>query len=235
MLSSFPIDLKKVKKENINKEILRLGMIAELDAISLYEQLAAYTDNTDIKKVVLDIAREEKTHMGEFQTLLLKLDRQQVAELEAGKKEVEKELKEWLILKYGRHLKLRLYKVVDNYKNKRSDDSSGISTNLLLISGNIKSAESFFSRLFGLIFKKELRNDEGLLFEDCSGIHTLGMKYCIDAVFLNKSNEVMAIFCSLKPFRFTPFIKDASKVLEFKSGFIKSASLQVGDKLNFEL
>jgi len=94
MLSSFPIDLKKVKKENIDKEILRLGMIAELDAVNLYEQLASYTDNTDIKKVILDIAREEKTHMGEFQTLLLKLDKQQVTELEAGKKEVEKELKE---------------------------------------------------------------------------------------------------------------------------------------------
>lgn len=94
MLSSIPVDLGKVKKENIDKEILRLGMIAELDAINLYEQLAAYTSNTDIKKVILDIAREEKTHMGEFQTLLLMLDKQQVKELEEGKKEVAKELKE---------------------------------------------------------------------------------------------------------------------------------------------
>jgi rubrerythrin len=94
MLSSIPVDLGKVKKENIDKEILRLGMIAELDAVNLYEQLAAYTSNTNIKKVILDIAREEKTHMGEFQTLLLMLDKQQVKELEEGKKEVAKELKE---------------------------------------------------------------------------------------------------------------------------------------------
>lgn len=94
MLSSIPVDLSKVKKENIDKEILRLGMIAELDAVNLYEQLAANTSNTDIKKVILDIAREEKTHMGEFQTLLLMLDKQQVKELEEGKKEVAKELKE---------------------------------------------------------------------------------------------------------------------------------------------
>jgi rubrerythrin len=94
MLSSIPVDLGKVKKEITDKEILRLGMIAELDAINLYEQLAAYTSNTDIKKVILDIAREEKTHMGEFQTLLLTLDKQQVTELETGKKEVAKELKE---------------------------------------------------------------------------------------------------------------------------------------------
>jgi len=94
MLSSIPVDLGKVKKENIDKEILRLGMIAELDAVNLYEQLAAYTGNTDIRKVILDIAREEKTHMGEFQALLLMLDKQQVKELEEGKKEVAKELKE---------------------------------------------------------------------------------------------------------------------------------------------
>ena len=94
MLSSSPVDLSKVKKENIDKEILRLGMIAELDAVNLYEQLAAYTGNADIKKVILDIAREEKTHMGEFQALLLMLDKQQDTELEEGKKEVVKELKE---------------------------------------------------------------------------------------------------------------------------------------------
>jgi len=94
MLSNLPIDLTKVKKENIDKEILRAGIIAELDAINLYEQFAAMTDNKEIKKVILDIAREEKTHVGEFQTLLLMLDKQQVEELEEGKKEVEEELGE---------------------------------------------------------------------------------------------------------------------------------------------
>ena len=92
MLSSLPIDLDKVPKSSIDKEILRLGMIAELDAVNLYEQLAAKTENANIKKVILDIAKEEKTHVGEFQALLLMLDKQQVDELEAGKKEVEKEI-----------------------------------------------------------------------------------------------------------------------------------------------
>jgi uncharacterized protein len=124
---------------------------------------------------------------------------------------------------------LKVYKAVDNYKNDCRDN-----TNLVLISNKIKIAEGFFSRLFGLIFKKVLSNSEGLLFENCNSIHTLGMRYCIDVVFLNKSNEVIAIFYSLKPFRFTPFIKNASKVLEFKSGFITGTNLQAGDKLYFE-
>ncbi|MFA5312405.1 MAG: hypothetical protein WC375_03675 [Methanomassiliicoccales archaeon] len=43
----------------------------------------------DMKKVFLDGAKEEKTHMGEFQTLLLKYDKDQANELENGRKEVE--------------------------------------------------------------------------------------------------------------------------------------------------
>ena len=91
-MSEVPIDLTKVPKGNIDKEILRTGIIAELDAINLYEQMAAATDNGDIKEIIMDIAKEEKTHVGEFQTLLLRLDKQQVEELEAGREEVEEEL-----------------------------------------------------------------------------------------------------------------------------------------------
>ncbi len=89
MLSETPIRIEKVGKEILDREILRLAMIAELDAVSLYEQLAAATENENLRKVLLDVAKEEKTHMGEFQTLLLKEDKEQIQELEKGKKEVE--------------------------------------------------------------------------------------------------------------------------------------------------
>lgn len=92
MMSKIPIDLEKIEKEKIDEEILRVGIIAELDAINLYEQLAAMAQSEDIKKILLDIAKEEKTHVGEFQALLLKIDKEQVRELEAGKEEVEEEL-----------------------------------------------------------------------------------------------------------------------------------------------
>ncbi len=88
MLSRIPIELSKIKKEDIEREILRAGIIAELDAINLYEQMAAMTDNKKIRKVLLDIAKEEKTHVGEFQTLLLMFDKEQKRELEEGEKEV---------------------------------------------------------------------------------------------------------------------------------------------------
>ncbi|HUV03022.1 MAG TPA: demethoxyubiquinone hydroxylase family protein [Desulfobacteria bacterium] len=89
MLSEIPTDLENVDKEMRDREILRVGMIAELDAVNLYEQLAAMADDEMIKAVLLDIAKEEKTHMGEFQTLLLRKDKEQVEELAKGKAEVE--------------------------------------------------------------------------------------------------------------------------------------------------
>ena len=91
MLSKIPLSLEKVGKGDLNKEILRAGIIAELDAINLYEQMAALTENKNIRKILLDIAKEEKTHVGEFQTLLLMEDKKQEKELEEGKKEVKKE------------------------------------------------------------------------------------------------------------------------------------------------
>jgi rubrerythrin len=89
MLSQMPVDFSKVAKKNLNKEILRGAIIAELDAINLYEQMATLTDDDDIRKVLLDIAREEKTHVGEFQTMLLRLDAEQVSEMEHAKEEIK--------------------------------------------------------------------------------------------------------------------------------------------------
>ena len=89
MLSQIPVDFNKVKKGELNNEILRAAIIGELDAINLYDQLAALTDNEDIRKVMLDIAKEEKTHVGELETLLLRLDQEQAEEMEQGKKEVQ--------------------------------------------------------------------------------------------------------------------------------------------------
>ena len=89
LMATPPISMKKVNTENTDKEILRLAIISELDAVSLYEQFSENATDEDLKKVLLDIAKEEKTHVGEFQALLKKLDPEYKSELKKGKKEVE--------------------------------------------------------------------------------------------------------------------------------------------------
>lgn len=89
MLSTIPYDLSKVSGEDLEKQILRIGLIAELDAINLYEQLAALSQDEKIRKTFLNVAKEEKEHVGEFETLLMRNDPEQIKELDKGSKEVE--------------------------------------------------------------------------------------------------------------------------------------------------
>ena len=88
MFSKVPIDLEEVSEVDIDKEMLRAALMAEFDAINLYEQMAAKTNDADLKKVLLEVAKEEKEHVGEFEEMLLRKDKQQVEELEEGKEEV---------------------------------------------------------------------------------------------------------------------------------------------------
>lgn len=77
MLSKIPINLYILKSEDLNREIFRAAIIAELDAVNRYEQMSVLAEDKHIKMVLLDIAKEEKAHVGEFHTLLLINDKQQ--------------------------------------------------------------------------------------------------------------------------------------------------------------
>ena len=89
-LDPFP-GLVPNKKLN-NREILRalrLSISAEQEAVHLYESFADAISNPKIKKVMQDVANEEKVHIGEFQALLDEFDKDEIKSIEDGKKEVE--------------------------------------------------------------------------------------------------------------------------------------------------
>jgi rubrerythrin len=68
---------------------LRLDIAAEEEAASLYEAHAEMTDDPKVKKVLLDVAKEERVHVGEFQQLVNDLSEDEEELLDKGKKEVE--------------------------------------------------------------------------------------------------------------------------------------------------
>lgn len=78
----------KLPDARTDKDLIRLAMAAELDAASLYERMAARAQDPGLKKVLLDIAHEEKIHIEEFETLLYKLDPDHVRASAKGKEEV---------------------------------------------------------------------------------------------------------------------------------------------------
>jgi len=87
-IQSSEIEAMSSGKER-DRQILRLGIIAELDASNLYEKLAGLASDKRVKTLMLDISREEKTHSGEFQFLLKQIDPEFDEELTKGEDEAE--------------------------------------------------------------------------------------------------------------------------------------------------
>ncbi len=82
-----------LRKEKFTKEEIRMAIrndiSAEIDAMNFYLTQASLIDDDLVRKVLLDIAMEEKVHLGEFLTLLKKLDDEQVKAIEKGEEEVK--------------------------------------------------------------------------------------------------------------------------------------------------
>ena len=93
----------------------------------------------------------------------------------------------------------------------------------------IISTDNFIKKSLGLVARKKLKKYECILIDNCRSVHTLWMFYSIDAVFLDKNNRILEIFKCLKPFRVTPFIKNAFRVLEFTGGTIEDIGACIGD------
>ena len=105
-------------------------------------------------------------------------------------------------------------------------------TQNVLVIQNVKEARSFKERLIGLLNRKSIQPDEGLLMKPCRQIHTFFMKFAIDAVFLDKQNSVLEIL-TLKPFRLSAWIAKSRSVLELPTGTGKK-HIKIGDVLEFK-
>lgn len=79
----------------------------------------------------------------------------------------------------------------------------------------LKRADNFFTRLKGLLGSKELTTTQALLISPCSSVHTIGMKYAIHVLCLNKSKTIVAIRTNLKPNQFFIAPKGTNEIVEF--------------------
>ena len=87
-----PFSVLKSDRKLTNKELvraIRFMIAAEYEAIQLYQQTAESTDDELAKKVLIDIANEEKEHAGEFLRLLRELDPEEEKFYKEGYDEVE--------------------------------------------------------------------------------------------------------------------------------------------------
>ena len=99
------------------------------------------------------------------------------------------------------------------------------------IASHARMARSFRQRAVGLLTHSRLAPGEALILPDCASIHMVGMRFAIDAIFVDRRWRVVAVRQGLKPGRFVLPIRGAWGVIEAGEGTIAQAGLRVGDQL----
>lgn len=98
----------------------------------------------------------------------------------------------------------------------------------------LRKANTFLTRLKGLLGSDVLHVNHGLWIIPCKSVHTVGMKYPIDVVFVDRKTRIKKLVSGLKPYRVCRSVKGAYSVIELPEGTIDKADLKRGDRLIIE-
>ena len=102
-----------------------------------------------------------------------------------------------------------------------------------LLINEVEDASSFFRRFMGLMYRREMARDHGLLLTPCNEIHTFGMRFDIDTVAMSKEGEVLFIDKAVPPRKVRKKVAGGYKMLELNSGVCDDLQISVGDILEF--
>ncbi|MGH9483365.1 MAG: DUF192 domain-containing protein [Terriglobales bacterium] len=106
-------------------------------------------------------------------------------------------------------------------------------TRQVFLASELHIADRFFTRLRGLLSTKrqDFSFGRGLWIHPSKGVHCLGMRYPIDAVYVNADHRIIHIHSDLRPWRLGAIRKDAAGVLELPAGSVARTNTQVGDEI----
>jgi uncharacterized protein len=99
------------------------------------------------------------------------------------------------------------------------------------LSLNVKAADTVWSRLRGFIGRFRLRSDEGIWVVPSRGVHTLGLFFPLDLIYLDENHRVIHLVEYFPSFRIGPLKTQAESVLELPTHTIYPSHTQVGDQL----
>ena len=101
----------------------------------------------------------------------------------------------------------------------------------VMLAANVRKAETLKDRMIGLLGRNALPEDEGLWIVPCKSVHTIGMKFPIDVIFIDKSLSVVRVVHALSPGRMTRIFLTAKSVLELAAGVARRHDISLGDRL----
>jgi uncharacterized membrane protein (UPF0127 family) len=94
-------------------------------------------------------------------------------------------------------------------------------------------ASSFVARMFGLLWRRPLERSEALWIKPCASVHTLGMRYPIDLVFLDREGAVVATRSAVAPRRMAS-ARRARSVLELPANRVAELGIASGMRVTLE-
>jgi len=98
----------------------------------------------------------------------------------------------------------------------------------------IRVAGSLSSRFVGLLRTDRLGTGEGLWISPCNGIHSFGMRYEFDALFLDARMKVIGLYNRFRKNRISRVFWAARGVLELPEGTIETTGTEIGDEIEFQ-
>lgn len=99
----------------------------------------------------------------------------------------------------------------------------------------VEEAGGFFGRGVGLLGRATLEPDTGMWIHPCRSIHMFGMRFAIDALFLDRRHRVVRVVGNLRPWRMVPLVWRAASVVEVPAGRASILGITPGDQLRFEV
>ncbi|MBI4355652.1 MAG: DUF192 domain-containing protein [Candidatus Omnitrophica bacterium] len=92
-------------------------------------------------------------------------------------------------------------------------------------------AAHWWERAIGLLRESHLEPEEALILPGAAAIHTVGMRFAIDVIVVDRQGTVLAMVSGLPPGRFSPWWRRARAVIECPVGAIQRSATQVGDRM----
>jgi uncharacterized protein len=94
-------------------------------------------------------------------------------------------------------------------------------------------ADTFLSRLIGLLNREALLRNDALIITRCNSIHMFFMRFPIDVVFIDRDYKVVGLVQNIKPFRISRIFPKSHSVIELASGSILENNIHLGDQIEF--
>ena len=105
-------------------------------------------------------------------------------------------------------------------------------TRASVLARSVEVADHGATRRRGLLGRKELSQEEGLWIVPCESVHTFGMQFPIDLIYLDRNKQVKKVRSNVPPWRLSACLS-AHSILELASGTIIKTQTMPGDRLEF--